>query len=66
MRSSLLVYHGVRYCENAEFAHGDVIMIGAYMALLAMTQAGLSPVIAGADRNRRMYRARCRDRENCI
>ena len=28
------------------FAHGDVIMIGAYMALLAMTQAGLSPVIA--------------------
>ena len=28
------------------FAHGDVIMIGAYMALLAMTQAGMSPVIA--------------------
>ncbi|HJA12942.1 MAG TPA: branched-chain amino acid ABC transporter permease [Candidatus Mediterraneibacter merdipullorum] len=28
------------------FAHGDVIMIGAYMALIAMTQAGLSPVIA--------------------
>ena len=28
------------------FAHGDVIMIGAYMALLAMSQAGLSPVIA--------------------
>ena len=28
------------------FAHGDVIMIGAYMALIAMSQAGLSPVIA--------------------
>lgn len=28
------------------FAHGDVIMIGAYMALIAMTQSGLSPVIA--------------------
>ncbi len=28
------------------FAHGDVIMIGAYMALVAMTQSGMSPVIA--------------------
>lgn len=28
------------------FAHGDVIMIGAYMALIAMTQSGMSPVIA--------------------
>ncbi len=28
------------------FAHGDVIMIGAYAALISMTQAGLSPVIA--------------------
>lgn len=27
------------------FAHGDVIMVGAYMALIAMTQAGLSPMI---------------------
>lgn len=27
------------------FAHGDVIMIGAYTALIAITQAGLSPVI---------------------
>ena len=27
------------------FAHGDVIMIGAYVALMSMTQAGLSPVI---------------------
>ena len=27
------------------FAHGDVIMIGAYTALIAMSQAGLSPVI---------------------
>ena len=27
------------------FAHGDVIMIGAYTALLAMSQAGLPPVI---------------------
>ena len=27
------------------FAHGDVIMIGAYMALVGMTQAGLSPVL---------------------
>ncbi len=25
------------------FAHGDVIMIGAYIALMSMTQAGLSP-----------------------
>lgn len=28
------------------FAHGDVIMIGAYMALISMTQMGLSPVIS--------------------
>ena len=28
------------------FAHGDVIMIGAYVALLSMTQAGMSPIIA--------------------
>ena len=28
------------------FAHGDVIMVGAYMALMAMTRAGLSPIIA--------------------
>ena len=27
------------------FAHGDVIMIGAYTALMAMSQAGLPPVI---------------------
>ncbi len=27
------------------FAHGDVIMIGAYTALIAISQAGLSPVI---------------------
>ena len=26
------------------FAHGDVIMIGAYVALMSMTQAGLSPI----------------------
>ena len=25
------------------FAHGDVIMIGAYVALITMKQAGLSP-----------------------
>ena len=28
------------------FAHGDVIMIGAYMALLSMTKMGLSPALA--------------------
>ncbi len=28
------------------FAHGDVIMIGAYVALMSMTQAGLSPIIS--------------------
>lgn len=28
------------------FAHGDVIMVGAYIALLTMSQAGMSPVIA--------------------
>ena len=27
------------------FAHGDVIMIGAYTALIAMTQAGMPPII---------------------
>ena len=27
------------------FAHGDVIMIGAYVALISMTKAGLSPFI---------------------
>ncbi len=27
------------------FAHGDVIMIGAYVALMSMTQAGLHPVV---------------------
>ena len=28
------------------FAHGDVIMIGAYVALISMTQAGMSPIVA--------------------
>ena len=28
------------------FAHGDVIMIGAYIAFLSITNAGLSPLIA--------------------
>ena len=28
------------------FAHGDVIRIGAYMALISMTQAGMPPIIA--------------------
>ena len=28
------------------FAHGDVIMIGAYMALITMTQAGMPPILA--------------------
>jgi len=28
------------------FAHGDVIMVGAYVALTAMTTAGVSPVLA--------------------
>ena len=28
------------------FAHGDVIMIGAYMALITMMKAGMSPIEA--------------------
>lgn len=28
------------------FAHGDVIMVGAYLALMCMTKAGLSPILA--------------------
>lgn len=28
------------------FAHGDVIMIGAYVVLMGMTKAGLSPILA--------------------
>ena len=28
------------------FAHGDVIMIGAYIALLSISQTGLSPILA--------------------
>lgn len=28
------------------FAHGDVIMIGAYASLMAMTKAGVSPIIS--------------------
>ena len=28
------------------FAHGDIIMVGAYIALMSMTQAGLPPVAA--------------------
>ena len=28
------------------FAHGDVIMIGAYMALITMMKAGMSPILA--------------------
>ena len=28
------------------FAHGDVIMIGAYVALMGMVKAGLSPILA--------------------
>ena len=30
------------------FAHGDVIMVGAYTAFIAMTQAGISPVASVA------------------
>ena len=30
------------------FAHGDVIMVGAYTAFIAMTQAGVSPVVSVA------------------
>ena len=28
------------------FAHGDIIMVGAYVALLSMTQAGMPPAAA--------------------
>lgn len=28
------------------FAHGDVIMVGAYVALMCMTKAGVSPILA--------------------
>ena len=28
------------------FAHGDVIMIGAYVVLMGMVKAGLSPILA--------------------
>src|SRR5699024_7910769 len=28
------------------FAHGDIIMVGAYIALLSMTQAGMPPAAA--------------------
>ena len=28
------------------FAHGDVIMVGAYVVLMCMTNAGLSPILA--------------------
>ena len=28
------------------FAHGDVIMIGAYVALMGMTKSGMSPVVS--------------------
>ena len=36
------------------FAHGDVIMIGAYMALITMMKAGMSPILAivAADHDR--------------
>ena len=28
------------------FAHGDVIMIGAYVTLMGMTKSGLSPIVS--------------------
>ena len=37
---------GYGIAKMLNFAHGDVIMIGAYIALLTMSQAGMSPVIA--------------------
>ena len=48
------------------FAHGDVIMIGAYVALLSMTQSGVpcnersgnQPASGGGSLHHRMYRPR--------
>lgn len=37
------------------FAHGDVIMIGAYMALITMRKAGMSPILAIVGRCNRVY-----------
>ena len=40
------LYNGIRNCKDAEFAHGDVIMVGAFVILTAITKAGMSPVLA--------------------
>ena len=40
------LYNGIWYCKNAELAHGDVIMVGAFVILTAVTKASMSPILA--------------------
>ena len=43
------------------FAHGDVIMIGAYVALITMKQAGLPTLGGNPDFNHCLYSTWCSD-----
>ena len=47
------------------FAHGDVIMVGAYVILTAVTRGGMSPVLAVALCNL-LYRSWYGDRESSV
>ena len=40
------IYNGIWNRQDVELAHGDVIMIGAYVALITMKQAGLPTWVA--------------------
>ena len=48
------------------FAHGDVIMIGGYVALLSMTNAGLSPLLSTLYFDSYLYSFRYCYRKSCI
>ncbi len=41
------------------FAHGDVIMVGAYSGIVAVAQLGLSPWVGGDRQHRGMRGAGC-------
>ncbi len=41
-----LGYTMVWYCKNAELFCGDVIMVGAFVILTAVTKASMSPILA--------------------
>lgn len=48
------------------FAHGDVIMIGAYVCFCTTSYLNLPPFGRHTSRGRDMYSAGCRHRASCL